>query len=40
MRRGVVGSRRMAEQLDPHDLITLDELALSNMWEIAALVQV
>ncbi len=29
----------MAEPLDPNDLVTLDELALSNMWETAALVE-
>ncbi len=28
----------MAEKLDPNDLVTLEELALSNMWEMAALV--
>ncbi len=27
----------MAEQLDPTALVTLDELALSNMWETSAL---
>ncbi len=27
----------MAEPRDPNDLVTLDELALSNMWETAAL---
>lgn len=27
----------MAEKLDPHDLVTLEALALSNMWENAAL---
>ncbi len=30
----------MAESLDPEDLVTLDELALSNMWETFALVEV
>ena len=30
----------MAHPLDPNDLITLEELALSNMWETAALVEV
>ncbi len=30
----------MAEPLDPTDLVTLEELALSNMWETAALVEV
>ncbi len=39
MQRGVVGSRRMAEPLDPTDLVTLEELAISNMWENAALVE-
>ncbi len=39
MQRGVVGSRRMAEPLDPNDLVTLDELAISNMWETSALVE-
>ena len=29
----------MAEPLDPTDLVTLDELALSNMWETSALVE-
>ncbi len=29
----------MAESLDPTDLVTLDELALSNMWETSALVE-
>jgi len=29
----------MAEPLDPKDLVTLDELALSNMWETSALVE-
>ncbi len=29
----------MAEQLDPTDLVTLEELALSNMWETSALVE-
>ncbi len=29
----------MAEKLDPKDLVTLDELALSNMWENTALVE-
>ena len=29
----------MAKQIDPKDLITLEELALSNMWENAALVE-
>jgi hypothetical protein len=30
----------MAEQLNPRELVTLEELAVSNMWEIAALVKV
>ena len=30
----------MAEPLDPKDPVTLDELALSNMWETSALVEV
>ncbi len=29
----------MANPLDPNDLATLEELALSNMWENAALVE-
>ena len=29
----------MAEQLDPSDLVTLEELAISNMWETSALVE-
>ncbi len=29
----------MAASLDPKDLVTLDELALSNMWETSALVE-
>ncbi len=29
----------MAEPLNPKDLVTLDELALSNMWETSALVE-
>ncbi len=29
----------MAEKLDPNELVTLDELALSNMWETSALVE-
>jgi len=28
----------MADPLDPTNLVTLDELALSNMWETSALV--
>ncbi len=30
----------MAKHLDPRALVTLDELALSNMWETSALVEV
>ncbi len=30
----------MAQPLDPNALVTLDELALSTMWENAALVEV
>jgi len=29
----------MAEKLDPKDLVTLEDLAISNMWENAALVE-
>ncbi len=29
----------MAEQLDPKELVTLEELAISNMWETSALVE-
>ncbi len=29
----------MAERFDPNDLVTLDELALSTMWETSALVE-
>ncbi len=29
----------MAEKLDPNDLVTLEELAISNMWETSALVE-
>ncbi len=29
----------MAEKLDPKGLVTLEELAISNMWETAALVE-
>ncbi len=29
----------MAEKLDPKDLVSLEELALSNMWETSALVE-
>ncbi|MEC4670967.1 MAG: hypothetical protein VST66_03690 [Nitrospirota bacterium] len=30
----------MAEKLDPSDIVTLEELAISSMWEMAALVEV
>ncbi len=30
----------MANHLDPTDLVILEELAISNMWETAALVEV
>ncbi len=30
----------MAEKLDPKEVVTLEELALSNMWETSALVEV
>ncbi len=29
----------MAQPLDPNDLVTLDEQAISNMWETSALVE-
>ncbi len=29
----------MAEKLDPKELITIEELAISNMWETSALVE-
>ncbi len=29
----------MAEKLDPKEVLTLKELALSNMWETSALVE-
>ncbi len=29
----------MAEKLDPNDLVTLKELAVSTMWETSALVE-
>ncbi len=29
----------MAEKLDPNALVTLDGLAISNMWETSALVE-
>ncbi len=30
----------MAEQLDPNDLVIIEDLAISSMWEVAALVEV
>ena len=30
----------MAEKLDPKEIVTIDELAISNMWETSALVEV
>lgn len=30
----------IAEKLDPNELVTVEELAISGMWEIAALVEV
>ncbi|MCH8040388.1 MAG: hypothetical protein IH977_08585 [Nitrospinae bacterium] len=30
----------MAEQLDPKEIVNLEGLALSNMWEVAALIEV
>ncbi len=30
----------MAEQLDPKELVTIEDLAISSMWEVAALVEV
>ena len=30
----------MAEKLDPKEIFTLEELAISSMWEMAALVEV
>lgn len=30
----------MAEQLDPKEVEAIEEIAVSNMWEIAALVEV
>ncbi len=30
----------MAEPLDPKDLVTIEDLAISSMWEITALVEV
>ncbi len=29
----------MAEKLDPKEVLTLEELAISNMWETSALVE-
>ncbi len=29
----------MAEPLDPNDLVTIEELAISNMWEVGALIE-
>jgi len=29
----------MAEKLDPKELVTAEEIAISNMWEIAAIVE-
>ncbi len=30
----------MAEKLDPKEIVTLEELAISNMWEVVALIEV
>ncbi len=30
----------MAELLDPKDLVTIEDMAISSMWEVAALVEV
>ncbi len=30
----------MASPLDPNDLVTIEDLAISSMWEVAALVDV
>ena len=30
----------MADKLNPNDLVTLDELTISNMWEMAAIREV
>ena len=30
----------MATPLDPNDLVTLEELTISNMWKVAALIEV
>jgi len=29
----------LAEKLDPKDLVTLEDLAITNMWETSALVE-
>ena len=33
------GGAIMAEQLNPNELITIEELAISNMWEVGALIE-
>ncbi len=38
-RRRYLEGNAVAEPLDPNDLVTLEELALSNMWETSALVE-
>ena len=30
----------MTSSLDPKDLVTLEELIIANMWEVAALIEV
>ncbi len=30
----------MAQPLNPKELVTLEELTISNMWEVAALIEV
>ena len=30
----------MASPLDPNDLVTFEELSISNLWEVAALIEV
>ena len=30
----------MASPLDPNNLVTLEELTISSMWEVAALIEV
>ena len=30
----------MASQLDPNDLVPLEELTIANMWEVSALIEV